>query len=165
MTDSLALRRLSVADSAELAQLEARATPLPWSAGQYHDSLSGDHFGWGWHDSQQWVGLVLFSQVLDEASLLNIAIDPSRQRHGLARQLLCHAFEELHTRAVQKVFLEVRAGNIPAIRLYRELGFTVTGVRRGYYPALPGSQSSVVETGGREDALLMTCRLAPLLTS
>jgi len=31
------------------------------------------------------------------------------------------------------VFLEVRASNIPAIALYRRLGFSDAGTRPGYY--------------------------------
>jgi ribosomal-protein-alanine N-acetyltransferase len=33
-----------------------------------------------------------------------------------------------------EVFLEVRADNEPAHRLYESEGFTVVGLRRGYYP-------------------------------
>ena len=42
------------------------------------------------------------------------------------------------------IFLEVRPSNRPAVLLYRALGFTEVGIRRGYYQAV----------GGREDALV-----------
>jgi ribosomal protein S18 acetylase RimI-like enzyme len=47
------------------------------------------------------------------------------------------------------VFLEVRAGNVVARRLYRQLGFKDLGVRRGYYG--PGQDAIVMELrlGGR----------------
>jgi ribosomal protein S18 acetylase RimI-like enzyme len=41
------------------------------------------------------------------------------------------------------MFLEVRAGNIAARRLYRRLGFRDLGVRRGYYG--PGQDAIVME--------------------
>ena len=41
------------------------------------------------------------------------------------------------------MFLEVRAGNVVARRLYRRLGFRDLGVRRGYYG--PGQDAIVME--------------------
>jgi ribosomal protein S18 acetylase RimI-like enzyme len=41
------------------------------------------------------------------------------------------------------MFLEVRAGNLAARRLYRQLGFRDLGVRRGYYG--PGQDAIVME--------------------
>lgn len=46
------------------------------------------------------------------------------------------------------MFLEVRAGNLAARRLYRHLGFRDLGVRRGYY-------------GPGQDAIVMELRLTP----
>ena len=47
----------------------------------------------------------------------------------LTRKLI----KELFTLGMQEIFLEVRISNIPAISLYRRLGFTVKGVRKSYY--------------------------------
>jgi ribosomal-protein-alanine N-acetyltransferase len=41
--------------------------------------------------------------------------------------------------------LETRPSNTAALRLYRSLGFTTIGTRRGYYQAV----------GGREDAIVL----------
>jgi len=50
---------------------------------------------------------------------------------------------------VRVIFLEVRAGNVVARRLYRLVGFKDLGVRRGYYG--PGQDAIVMELrlGGR----------------
>ena len=50
-------------------------------------------------------------------------------RRGAAQALLL-AFLERHD---GEVFLEVRASNVPAISLYRKLGFVEVGSRPGYY--------------------------------
>ena len=47
------------------------------------------------------------------------------------------------------LWLEVRASNERARRLYAQRGFAEVGLRRGYYPA----------AGGREDAVLMSLAL------
>ena len=51
--------------------------------------------------------------------------------------------DEAVTSGARVVFLEVRAGNVVARRLYRQLGFRDLGVRRGYYG--PGQDAIVME--------------------
>ena len=53
--------------------------------------------------------------------------DTLRGGHLLARGLACD-----ETPCWQTAFLEVRVSNAPALALYRGLGFTVAGVRKGY---------------------------------
>src|SRR5690606_30987353 len=89
---------------------------------------------------------VLFNQVLDESTLLNVAVDPLFQRRGLAAHLLSFAISALRERGAIRCLLEVRASNLGAIALYQKMGFALDGCRRHYYPTLEG----------REDALLMS---------
>ncbi len=136
---------LALADAAAMAALETVAVPWPWSPGQYADSLAAGHFGWCRREQGALLGFILFMQVLDEATLLNLVVNPARQRAGLGRGLLRYGLEALRAHAVSQCLLEVRVSNSAAIALYRQLGFQDIGLRKGYYPA--GS--------GREDALVM----------
>lgn len=86
--------------------------------------------------------------VADEANLGNLAVDPRFQRRGYGRVLLEDLLAEAERRAVVSVWLEVRAGNAEAQRLYHRHGFRVMGIRKGYYRK------------EREDALVMGLRLA-----
>jgi ribosomal-protein-alanine N-acetyltransferase len=54
-------------------------------------------------------------------------------------------------RGAQRMFLEVRPSNGPAIALYHDEGFNEIGRRPRYYPA----------RDGREDALVMALELLP----
>jgi ribosomal-protein-alanine N-acetyltransferase len=63
--------------------------------------------------------------------------------------MLEHLLETAGMRAVRTVFLEVRASNERAMRLYEAAGFCALGWRKGYYPA----------AGWREDALVMAKEL------
>lgn len=139
-------------DAAQLAALEAMAEDFPWSREQFESSFTCGHFGWGIWRGLECVGFALFSQVLDEATLLNIATHTAYRRRGLAQSLLRHALDELRRRGVTEVFLEVRVSNTGAIALYRKLGFADVGRRQNYYPA----------HDGREDALVMRRILAAL---
>ncbi|MDP9053116.1 MAG: ribosomal protein S18-alanine N-acetyltransferase [Acidobacteriota bacterium] len=66
---------------------------------------------------------------IDEAEILNIAVDPMYRRRGVGAALLDQVCEE----AQGAVFLEVAESNVPAIALYRKQGWREEGVRPGYY--------------------------------
>ena len=64
-----------------------------------------------------------------EREILFIAVDPAYRRRGIGKRLLDH---ELAGRCCEW-FLEVRASNLAAIRLYESLGFQTAGRRQDYY--------------------------------
>jgi len=69
-----------------------------------------------------------------EAELLRIAVDPAHRGQGLGRRLLEVCQEDLAAAGMAHLFLEVRAANAPALRLYRECGWRQCGFRPEYYP-------------------------------
>ena len=87
--------------------------------------------------------LLCTQTVQDEGEVYRIGVLPGCRRQGLARMLLTAWLEHAAARGVRSVSLDVRAGNAPAIALYRALGFADAARRRGYYAA------------PREDALIM----------
>src|SRR5262249_39054323 len=89
------------------------------------------------------VGYTCCWRVTDEVHLLNVAVHPERRGLGLGRTLLEAVIAEAQTGRARVVFLEVRAGNVVARRLYRRLGFRDLGIRRGYYG--PGQDAVVME--------------------
>jgi [ribosomal protein S18]-alanine N-acetyltransferase len=82
----------------------------------------------------QVVGYALYRVVLDEAELLRLAVAPGSRRRGTARALLGRGDALLRARGCAAAFLEVRADNLPAIRLYEDAGWHRVGSRPGYYP-------------------------------
>jgi len=79
------------------------------------------------------VGYVLFWHVTDEIHLLNVAVDPAERRHGFGRALAREVIAYAERHNCVKILLEVRKGNVPAIRLYESLGFEEFNVRTRYY--------------------------------
>lgn len=71
--------------------------------------------------------------VADELHVLNIATAPEARRRGIAAALMRASLEYAREHHVRILLLEVRRSNLPAIRLYRSLGFTTLSVRKGYY--------------------------------
>lgn len=69
----------------------------------------------------------------DEAELADLAVAEEFRGQGLGTGLI-HAFaREAGVRGARGMYLEVRASNADAQRLYERLGFTVVGRRTGYY--------------------------------
>jgi ribosomal-protein-alanine N-acetyltransferase len=68
-----------------------------------------------------------------DADIQTLAVAPTARRLGLGRSLVLALLAEASVRRAADVFLEVRADNPGAQKLYRELGFEQIGVRRGYY--------------------------------
>ena len=64
-----------------------------------------------------------------EREILNLAVEPSERRTGLARRLLGEALASENC----TWFLEVRASNAAAIHLYESAGFERVGRRPDYY--------------------------------
>jgi ribosomal-protein-alanine N-acetyltransferase len=85
----------------------------------------------------------------DEVHINNIGVWPDSRRQGVGGALLGAALDIAARCGASEAVLEVRAGNLSALRMYERFGFAVVGVRRSYYrePA--------------EDAKIMTRRLAP----
>jgi ribosomal-protein-alanine N-acetyltransferase len=79
------------------------------------------------------VGFAAFHTVIDEAELRNMAVDPAHQRQGVGRELLVEGRRRLLEQGVRQIYLEVRASNVPALRLYYSAGFGLRSQRRDYY--------------------------------
>jgi ribosomal-protein-alanine N-acetyltransferase len=92
-------------------------------------------------------GFAVASLMPPQAELETIAVAPQLHRHGMAWRLFEELIAELGKAGVREVILEVRASNLPALGLYRRLGFVETGRRPRYYQA------------PAEDAVLMCLRL------
>ncbi len=69
----------------------------------------------------------------EECELANLAVDPARRGAGIGTMLLDAALEEAHAEGALVIFLEVRASNEAAQRMYASRRFHEVGRRKGYY--------------------------------
>ncbi len=70
---------------------------------------------------------------IPEMDIVNLAVRPDRRGRGLGGLLLSSLLGGVASTGVKTVFLEVRAGNEEALKLYRRAGFSETQRRRGFY--------------------------------
>lgn len=76
---------------------------------------------------------IVYWNVEDEMHILNLAVAPGYRRHGVARQLVLAGIKRAYKKGAKRGFLEVRASNTAAQKLYSSLGFTGSFIRRNYY--------------------------------
>lgn len=147
LPEGWSLGRMSALDLQAVAGIEARAYSHPWTRGNFENSVKSGHLGLTLRDpAGTLVAYAVLMPVVDEMHLLNITVEPQRQRQGLGRLMLAVVLATSHAHRIHTMLLEVRPSNTGAIALYQAAGFAEIGRRKGYYPA-PG--------GKREDALVL----------
>jgi len=137
-------------DFSQLFEIEQAAHLVPWSEGTLRNNQGNKYLNLKWQAQGEILAFAICQQVLDEATLFNIAVHPKAQGKGIGKQLLSGLIEQLRCRDVLTLWLEVRASNQGAIQLYQSLGFNEVTVRKRYYPT---------PDGGREDAIVMALYL------
>jgi ribosomal-protein-alanine N-acetyltransferase len=154
------LRPAAPCDAALLAVINGEASAYPWSEAQIADACAVDASpGEGTQcecvlvveQNEDTCGFIIYTQLLDEGAIHNIAVSPAYQRRGMARTLLAEVLKVFARDGAIRALLEVRASNTAAQSLYSSFGFELDAVRKNYYPS----------KGTREDALLMS---KPLIT-
>jgi ribosomal-protein-alanine N-acetyltransferase len=128
-------RPYRAADLDAICAIERRTFPLPWTRDQIADLLAHSA-GIGWVASFSTAGVAGYAigwVAADEAELADLAVAEEFRGRGLGSGLV-HAFaREAGVRGARRMYLEVRASNAGAKRLYERLGFSVVGRRTGYY--------------------------------
>lgn len=79
------------------------------------------------------VGYIAFTIGLDTADIESVVVKPTERKKGIAIALIKNAEEQIKAFKIDKILLEVRESNVPAISLYQKNGFNVISKRNKYY--------------------------------
>lgn len=92
-----------------------------------------DHHGWGSFDEQgKLISFCLYRQIEPtRREIMLLATKSQEHRSGAMRALIRSLIADLNED--EGIWLEVHAGNLPAIGLYESLGFVLCGERKDYY--------------------------------
>lgn len=122
----MTVRGATVDDLAAIAAIqEASPEASQWDPASYLDHECSVATG-----GRRVLGFLVVRQIApDEREILNLAVEPAERRRGVARKLL----ETELRRPKNQWFLEVRASNSSAIKLYESAGFRTAGRRESYY--------------------------------
>jgi ribosomal-protein-alanine N-acetyltransferase len=132
-------------DVPEILELE-EDVPGAWSKEHLEDELqqpTGFQFVVCNESSGKMLAVLCGRVMADEAEILKLTVVKNERGKGVGQFLLNFVLGYCRKRGVQNCFLELRASNTAARRLYEKSCFFIAGIRKGYYE------------NPREDALLM----------
>ena len=107
------------------------------------------NLGFVWVEAGRVVGTVSTQPATSRSTswlVANVAVHPDYRRHGIALALMRATLDLIRSQAGIEAILQVDDNNLPAVSLYRQMGFTrvtvrTTWVRAGYMTP-PGFQAS-----------------------
>lgn len=130
----LSIRDMALEDVEEIIDIEIKSFSTPWSKVSFYSEI---------HNKNsinkvavidgKVCGYICVRCFEEECHLLNLAVHPDFRRRGIATLLMNKVISQLKKRGCRFIFLEVRASNTIAQRMYEKFGFNQVGVRRRYY--------------------------------
>lgn len=127
-------------DLPEVMAIEVASFSVPWTEEMFGNELGAETLSNalvarapGTGSPFRVVGYICVWLISDELHINNLAVHPRWRKRGVARALLRAALQHGRRGGARAAFLEVRASNVPAQRLYREFHFEPVGVRPRYY--------------------------------
>ena len=128
------IRRFEASDAGAVGEILASSPQAAaWTVKSLEQLNKRGELGWVIEEKKKVVGCLVARASVAEAEILNLCIAPEKRRSGLAEALLNTAVAELRRTRVDRLFLEVRESNTPAISFYEKHQFRETGRRPGYY--------------------------------
>ncbi|MFH1529300.1 MAG: ribosomal protein S18-alanine N-acetyltransferase [Pseudomonadota bacterium] len=143
------IRRMTAKDLDRVMEIEGASFSDPWTRAMFVAELGNEISRiFVAERDRRLDGFIVTWVAVDEAHILDLAVDPAQRRCGIGEALTMAALERGQREGAAYMVLEVRRSNTGARRLYKALGFRVVGRRPGYY-----------QDNG-EDALVMMADLA-----
>jgi len=134
-----AVRVMALQDLDQVLTLERSTPEAPhWDRALYEKALLAEGVGVGYGAfvaiQGEWLaGFIVLRQILEICEIESIVVASSVRRTGVGSALLDAVSRWAAAGSAQRLQLEVRAGNINAIRFYERAGLIREGSRRGYY--------------------------------
>ena len=143
------IREMTLNDLAGVLEVEKACFSEPWSEKVYRATLLLDYtsyyvaeiteeglsplFEKAGLSGSRIVGTIGLKNIAGEGEVTNVAVLPSWRGCGIAGRLMERLLWGAARDGIDTFTLEVRAGNVPAIRLYESFGFKAEGRRRDFY--------------------------------
>ncbi|MCI9437655.1 MAG: ribosomal protein S18-alanine N-acetyltransferase [Lachnospiraceae bacterium] len=138
------IRELQDADIEILAQMEAEAFSMPWTAQDFRGLLERSYcFYLVALADGEIAGCCGYTDLCGEADIDNVVVGSRYRNQGVAQAMLEELIARGEARGVEAFTLEVRVSNAAAIHIYQKYGFRSEGIRPGFYEK------------PREDAMIM----------
>ena len=142
------IREMTFTDIVQAVEIENQCFSMPWSEKSFMDSITReDTLFLVCEEGTTIMGYIGMYISFEEGSITNVAVSSKYRQKGYGEALVSAVKEKAREKKAEKIFLEVRVSNTPAISLYKKMGFDNLGVRKNFYEH------------PKEDAYIMSCDL------
>lgn len=130
------IRKMVPEDIPAVYEIECRSITPPWTKQGFVDALANENavFYVAEHlEKKHILGYCGMYFAADEGEITNVAVHPDYRKQGVADQIIAAILQDGVQKGLTQIFLEVRASNAPAQKLYEKHGFKGQGVRKNFY--------------------------------
>jgi len=124
-------------DLPSVIEIENISYPNPWQLSSFKGEIENkpisNPYVIVFKPLEKIIGYIIYWHIRNEVQISNIAISPDYRQMGVGEGVLRRILLKMRRKGVEFVFLEVRPSNLAARSLYEKMGFTMLGLRRGYY--------------------------------
>lgn len=133
----MSLEWLVLDDAEQIFELYCDDFSDGWSKKMLCESFaSGRFLALGVKENDGLVGVITCSTALFDADIESVYVKKEFRKQGFASMLIAELERKLISENIEKIFLEVRKGNISAQNLYAKHGFKKISERKKYYSDL-----------------------------
>lgn len=144
----LVIGDMEISDLPEVAGIELESFTTPWPETLFYNEIHKQRaIAKTARIGGRVMGYICAEQIIDEGHILDLAVHPGFRRRGIAARLVDEIINCLRNNKCGIIFLETRASNDAATRLYERFEFKVLARRKKYY------------TSPVEDAVIMALKL------
>ncbi len=143
---SLVIRKMAMDDLEQVIAIDQVSFSLPWPSRTFQYELTDNPASRCWvaELDGRVAAMLVGWLIVDELHIATIATHPDLRGQGIGKAILLHALRSARDEGVLKSFLEVRASNVMAQKMYKSFGYVEDGRRKEYYK------------DNAEDAILMS---------
>lgn len=146
------LRPATPDDLANILAVEARVHVAPWTKanfeGEWEKPYSTTLVLTDDDTDTEILGYVVYWNLDGTLEILNLAVDLPYRGLGFGKKMLQQVVREGLRAGAQRLTLDVRKSNLPAVALYQKAGMAITQVRKGFYSNGEDAYHMVLELEG-----------------
>lgn len=138
------IRDIVEADLKQICLIEQETFSDPWTEKDFKEAASAPSNEYLVAEIDgEIVGYCGLWGIAGEGYIYNVAVKKEFRKQGIGYKMLHRLIKQAEAKGIGSFTLEVRATNVPAIKLYEALGFEQAGIRKDFY------------TKPKEDAVIM----------
>ena len=128
------IRQMTEKDVPTVALIERDCFSEPWSEQGFLDGMANSTVFFAAEDDRgNVVGYIGMYLMKPEGEITNVAVAKEVRGRGIGAALVASMQQWAEEHGIERIVLEVRVSNAPAIHVYEEKGFITIGVRKNFY--------------------------------